>query len=162
MFRLVSKPDVVYDIVKDIVNEVEEKQFVNWGGAKTEFTLANGGTEITLANSNNTVDMRYVDDVLDKNDWQFGTWCFNTDIPYFDFDGICFLYGHGDICDAHCPREYISIADLKTCVKRYTQMAVDVMKLPKNTGYAWKKKLVNAEEAGVRESEIKKRGEATM
>ena len=63
------------------------------------------------------VDMTHVDTMLNQgpNKWEFTTASFNTDIPYLNFSGSPFLYGHGDICDAHCPREFITLDDLEIC-----------------------------------------------
>lgn len=44
---------------------------------------------------------------------------FNTDIPYFRFDGNAYLVGAGNITDAHCAREFIEIQDLRTLVDFY-------------------------------------------
>lgn len=44
---------------------------------------------------------------------------FNTDIPYFNFDGSAYLVGAGNITDAHCAREFIEIADLRRLVGFY-------------------------------------------
>lgn len=56
-------------------------------------------------------------------------------VRYLHFDGCCILYGHGDIRDAHCPREYIKISDLKLLPKRYADMAGHLLSLPQGTGY---------------------------
>ena len=101
MFRLVTQPEVVMEQLQKICGKYSR-------------------TKIELVTKNGTVDMLYADKILDGKKWNFGTACFNTDIPYFDNKRTkCFLYGHGDICDAHCPREYIWLDDLYTCVEKY-------------------------------------------
>ena len=45
--------------------------------------------------------------------------CFNTDIPYLDFDGKACLLGAGSIVNAHCSRECILLEDLKAVVDCY-------------------------------------------
>ncbi|KAF1777502.1 Metal-dependent hydrolase [Phytophthora cactorum] len=51
-----------------------------------------------------------------------GVACFNTDIPYFNFDGKAYLVGAGSITDAHCPREFIKLEDLKSVVDYYFKL----------------------------------------
>ncbi|MCB1051577.1 MAG: M20/M25/M40 family metallo-hydrolase [Acidobacteria bacterium] len=48
---------------------------------------------------------------------------FNTDIPYFRFDGKAFLYGPGSILDAHTAGEKIRIQDLEKAVHTYAELA---------------------------------------
>jgi len=48
---------------------------------------------------------------------------FNTDIPYFTFDGQAFLFGAGSILDAHTARERIRIDDLEALVGIYRDLA---------------------------------------
>jgi hypothetical protein len=47
--------------------------------------------------------------------------------------GKAFLYGHGDICDAHAPGEFISIDDLRTCPDRYVRLAQTLLQHPPGT-----------------------------
>lgn len=51
--------------------------------------------------------------------YETGVASFNTDIPYFKFDGKAYLVGAGAITDAHCEREYINIPDLLSLVEFY-------------------------------------------
>lgn len=52
---------------------------------------------------------------------------FNTDIPYFQFDGKAFLWGAGSILDAHTDHEYIEIDDLERAVAVYRDLAVNLL-----------------------------------
>ncbi len=52
---------------------------------------------------------------------------FNTDIPYFQFDGKALLWGAGSIQDAHTSNERIRIDDLLHAVQMYTQLAKDCL-----------------------------------
>jgi len=55
---------------------------------------------------------------------------FNTDIPYFNFDGKAFLWGAGSILDAHTAGEKIRISDLQEAVTIYTGLARRLLALP--------------------------------
>ena len=48
---------------------------------------------------------------------------FNTDIPYFKFNGKAFLWGAGSILDAHTAGEKVKIEDLEAAVGTYAQLA---------------------------------------
>ncbi|TMW56465.1 hypothetical protein Poli38472_006475 [Pythium oligandrum] len=92
MFRLTTNPDEILDRVNSIVN---------------------GRVDVELYTSNAPVHLS----VVDGYDTDVAS--FNTDIPYFKFDGKAYLVGAGSITDAHCSREYIDIADLETLVDFY-------------------------------------------
>lgn len=51
--------------------------------------------------------------------YETGVASFNTDIPYFNFDGKAYLVGAGNITDAHCSREFIQLEDLRNLVDFY-------------------------------------------
>ena len=116
MFRIVSPPDVVFQKLKSICSRHED--FKNF---------SDGGIELELVSQNSPVDLTHVDKAGLDDSWDFGTACFNTDIPYFDFDGKAFLYGHGNICDAHCEKEHIKVSDLRSCVTRYADLVVQLL-----------------------------------
>jgi len=105
MFRLVSAPEVVKGIVNDMCQKYIDMSF-------------------EIISENDPVDMSYVKDLLTGFD--FSPVSFNTDIPYLNFDGKAILYGHGDICDAHCPREYIALDDLNSLVGRYKEIVLQL------------------------------------
>ncbi len=48
---------------------------------------------------------------------------FNTDIPYFNFNGKALLWGAGSIMDAHTSGEKIAIADLQAAPSIYADLA---------------------------------------
>ena len=56
---------------------------------------------------------------------------FNTDIPYFHFDGKAYLVGAGNITDAHCAREFILIDDLRKMVDMYFDLGKKLITQPK-------------------------------
>jgi hypothetical protein len=120
------------------------------------------GVRVEVLTQNGTVDMRYVDGLLAGGvggDWEYTTACFNTDIAYLHFTGLpsllpactrlqtallyvtplgsrtgkAFLYGHGDICDAHAPGEFIMVDDLLTCPDRYVRLAQTLLQHPPGT-----------------------------
>ncbi|KUF83820.1 carboxypeptidase [Phytophthora nicotianae] len=95
MFRLVTEPDVIYKRVEEIVA---------------------GRVEMKLYTSNAPVHLTTVEG------YDTGVACFNTDIPYFNFDGKAYLVGAGSITDAHCPREFIKLDDLKSVVDYYFKL----------------------------------------
>ncbi|KAG6953326.1 hypothetical protein JG688_00012879 [Phytophthora aleatoria] len=95
MFRLVTEPDVFYKRVEEIVG---------------------GRVEMKLYTSNAPVHLTTVEG------YDTGVACFNTDIPYFNFDGKAYLVGAGSITDAHCPREFIKLEDLKSVVDYYFKL----------------------------------------
>jgi len=105
MFRLVSSPEIVHGIVHEMCQKYTDMS-------------------IEVISQNDPVDMSYVKDLLTGFD--FAPASFNTDIPYLDFDGKAILYGHGDICDAHCPREYIALDDLNSLVGRYKEIVLQL------------------------------------
>ena len=117
MFRIVSPPEIVHQKLQSICSNFMD--FANFP--------SNGGIELEVVSQNSPVDLTHVDRSGLDDSWEFGTACFNTDIPYFDFDGKAFLYGHGNICDAHCEKEHIKIEDLRTCVTRYADLVVQLL-----------------------------------
>ncbi|KAE9037674.1 hypothetical protein PR002_g6443 [Phytophthora rubi] len=92
MFRLVTEPEVIYKRVEEIVA---------------------GRVSMKLYTSNPPVHLTTVEG------YDTGVACFNTDVPYFNFDGKAYLVGAGSITDAHCPREFIMLEDLKSVVDYY-------------------------------------------
>lgn len=72
-----------------------------------------GRVEVELYTSNAPVHLTVVEG------YETDVASFNTDIPYFNFDGKPYLVGAGSITDAHCSREFIEIEDLKTLVDFY-------------------------------------------
>ncbi|CAI5734548.1 unnamed protein product [Hyaloperonospora brassicae] len=92
MFRLVTDPDVIYKRVEEIVN----------GRVDMKLYTANAPVHLTTVEGYDT-------DIA----------CFNTDIPYLDFDGKAYLLGAGSIVNAHCSRECILLDDLKAVVDCY-------------------------------------------
>ncbi|DBA04079.1 TPA: hypothetical protein N0F65_009426 [Lagenidium giganteum] len=92
MFRLTEDPDAILERVKAIVN----------GRVDVELYTANSPVHLSVVEG-------YETDVAS----------FNTDIPYFKFDGKAYLVGAGSITDAHCSREFIEIADLRNLVDFY-------------------------------------------
>ncbi|KNC79924.1 hypothetical protein SARC_07695 [Sphaeroforma arctica JP610] len=101
LFRLISAPETVLEVVEGVCSKYAD-------------------VSAKVITKNDPVDMTYVNDLITGFD--FGTACFNTDIPYFNFDGKAVLYGHGSITDAHCPREYIALKDLKSLVPAYVDL----------------------------------------
>ncbi|RLN51304.1 hypothetical protein BBJ29_003048 [Phytophthora kernoviae] len=92
MFRLTTEPDVIYKRVEEIVA----------GRVGMKLYSANAPVRLTVVEGYDT-----------------GVACFNTDVPYFNFDGKAYLVGAGSITDAHCPREFIMLEDLKGVVDYY-------------------------------------------
>ncbi|KAJ0398374.1 hypothetical protein ATCC90586_000711 [Pythium insidiosum] len=92
MFRLTTAPEEILERVKAIVG---------------------GRVEVELYTSNAPVHLSVVEG------YETDIASFNTDIPYFNFDGQSYLVGAGNITDAHCSREYIEIADLEKLVDFY-------------------------------------------
>jgi acetylornithine deacetylase/succinyl-diaminopimelate desuccinylase-like protein len=75
-----------------------------------------------LVTMNDPVDMSYVDALV--SGYPTGVAAFNTDIPYLDLGGgKAVLYGHGDIADAHCEREHITLKDLRALPAAYEDIA---------------------------------------
>uniref|UniRef100_K3WGI3 Amidohydrolase-related domain-containing protein n=1 Tax=Globisporangium ultimum (strain ATCC 200006 / CBS 805.95 / DAOM BR144) TaxID=431595 RepID=K3WGI3_GLOUD len=92
MFRLTTNPEKIMDRVKKIVS---------------------GRVDIELYTSNSPVHLTVVEG------YETDIASFNTDIPYFQFDGNAYLVGAGNITDAHCAREFIEIEDLRNLVDFY-------------------------------------------
>ena len=90
--------------------------------------LGEGKARIELISMNSPVDLTHVEQFLSADKWDFGTACFNTDIPYFKYEGCkAFLYGHGDICNAHSPREYIGLEELRALPETYARLVGDLL-----------------------------------
>ncbi|KAL4144713.1 hypothetical protein PRNP1_013839 [Phytophthora ramorum] len=104
MFRLVTDPDVVYKRVEEIVA----------GRVGMKLYTANAPVHLTTVDGYDT-----------------GIACFNTDVPYFDFDGKAYLVGAGSITDAHCPREFIMLEDLKSVVGYYFTLGKRLIEIGK-------------------------------
>ena len=131
MFRLVSDEDEVVKVVQKICEKHRmDKKWPEDGGIKVEVICKNPTVDFS-----GHVDKWLAGDNMHGGNWEFGTACFNTDIPYYDFDGKAILTGHGDIMDAHCDREHIKIKDLRTCVKRYADLALQLLELPEGSGF---------------------------
>lgn len=96
VFRLVVPPSVVEERVRAIIK---------------------GRAEIHIVSKTPPIDLSHV------GDFPTGTVNFNTDIPYFRFDGKAFLYGAGSILDAHSSHEFIRVPDLVQCVDDYVKLA---------------------------------------
>ncbi|RLN58598.1 hypothetical protein BBJ28_00009103 [Nothophytophthora sp. Chile5] len=92
MFRLTTEPDVIFERVKEIVAD----------RVGMELYTANAPVHLTVVEG-----------------YETGIACFNTDVPYFKFDGKAYLVGAGSITDAHCPREFIELEDLRNVVGYY-------------------------------------------
>ncbi|KAF1334871.1 Formiminoglutamate deiminase, partial [Globisporangium splendens] len=92
MFRLTTNPEEIMNRVKEIVS---------------------GRVDIELYTSNSPVHLTVVEG------YETDVASFNTDIPYFQFDGNAYLVGAGNITDAHCAREFIEIEDLRNLVDFY-------------------------------------------
>jgi len=105
MFRTVSSPKIIHLFLWEMCAKYKDMS-------------------IEVISENDPVDMSYVKDLL--TGFEFAPVSFNTDIPYLDFDGKAILYGHGDICDAHCPREYIALDDLNSLVGRYKEIVLQL------------------------------------
>lgn len=95
MFRLTTEPEQILSRVHEIVQ---------------------GRVDVELYTSNAPVHLSVIDG------YATDIASFNTDIPYFKFDGKAYLVGAGSITDAHCSREFIEIADLRTLVDFYFQL----------------------------------------
>ncbi|RLN97847.1 hypothetical protein BBJ28_00018536 [Nothophytophthora sp. Chile5] len=117
MFRLTTEPDVIFQRVKvcAVVVERDVKQY-----PLTSLTLVLQCQEIVadrvsmeLYTANAPVHLTVVEG------YETGIACFNTDVPYFKFDGKAYLVGAGSITDAHCPREFIELEDLRSVVGYY-------------------------------------------
>eukprot|EP00391_Amoebophrya_sp_Ameob2_P001698 CAMPEP_0179001386 /NCGR_PEP_ID=MMETSP0795-20121207/11331_1 /TAXON_ID=88552 /ORGANISM="Amoebophrya sp., Strain Ameob2" /LENGTH=996 /DNA_ID=CAMNT_0020694753 /DNA_START=44 /DNA_END=3034 /DNA_ORIENTATION=+ len=135
MFRLVSPPAAVWKVLEQIAKAENARQRAERKNQEV-FRPENGNGEIgqfafvklEKITENAPVDLTHVDKFLDGKKWAFGTACFNTDIPYFENkETKSFLYGHGDICDAHCPREFIGVEDLRLCELKYAEMAQELL-----------------------------------
>jgi len=105
MFRVVSSPQIIHDILSKLCQKYTDMS-------------------IEVLTQNDPVDMSYVKNLI--SGFEFFSASFNTDIPFLKFDGKAVLYGHGSICDAHCPREFISLNDLKSLVGRYKELALQL------------------------------------
>jgi acetylornithine deacetylase len=92
MFRLTEEPEKILKRVREIV------------GKRVDVEVYTSNAPVRLS-----VVKGYDTDIAS----------FNTDIPYFKFDGKAYLIGAGLITDAHCSREYIVIEDLKKLVDLY-------------------------------------------
>ncbi|EEQ98214.1 conserved hypothetical protein [Perkinsus marinus ATCC 50983] len=97
--------------------EVVESLCVNATGASVE---------AEVISRNEPVNMKYVKELVKGH--PFGVAAFNTDISFFAptlemHDAKAILFGLGDICDAHCEREYIYVDDLTKCVAAYEDLA---------------------------------------
>lgn len=76
-------------------------------------SIVGGRVDIELYTSNSPVHLSVVEG------YETDIASFNTDIPYFEFDGSAYLVGAGNITDAHCAREFIEIEDLRSLVDFY-------------------------------------------
>ncbi|KAF4657407.1 hypothetical protein FOL47_008453 [Perkinsus chesapeaki] len=94
---------------------------------------ATGATvEAEVITRNEPVDMRYVRELI--KGYPFGVAAFNTDISFFSptldkLGAKAVLFGLGDICDAHCEREYIFVEDLPKCVIAYEDIAKQLLNI---------------------------------
>ncbi|KAI9915705.1 hypothetical protein PsorP6_008043 [Peronosclerospora sorghi] len=104
MFRLVTDPDIIYERVKEIVA----------GRVGVKLYTANAPVHLTILEGYDT-------DIA----------CFNTDIPYFNFDGKAYLVGAGSSTDAHRSREHILLEDLKTMVDYYYALGKQLIEADK-------------------------------
>ena len=131
MFRLVTPPEPVLRILEGIVT-------------KYNITLEEGtrgpSAYLEVISENGPVNLKHCEDFLSGDKWEFATASFNTDIAYFTgseknpWHGKAFLYGHGNICDAHCPREFISLDDLRACPDAYVRMVLELLGPPEQLG----------------------------
>eukprot|EP01126_Amoeba_proteus_P002183 TRINITY_DN10681_c0_g1_i1.p1 TRINITY_DN10681_c0_g1~~TRINITY_DN10681_c0_g1_i1.p1 ORF type:complete len:212 (-),score=27.32 TRINITY_DN10681_c0_g1_i1:175-810(-) len=106
MFRLICCPEVVVEILQGLCSQYKD-------------------VKMTVLGQNDPVNMTYVSELV--TGFEFGVASFNTDIPYLHFDGRAILYGHGDITDAHCPREFINIEDLRALPHAYERLVVQLL-----------------------------------
>lgn len=81
-----------------------------------EQTIVGGRVDVELYTSNAPVHLSVVEG------YETDIASFNTDIPYFNFDGRAYLVGAGNITDAHCAREFIEIDDLRALVDFYVDL----------------------------------------
>ena len=96
MIRVVTHFREILDRVEEIVDQ----------RVKVELIAANDPHQL------NTFD-----------DYETVVVAFNTDIPYFRFDGKAFLWGAGSILNAHTSGEKIRVGDLRDAVAVYRQLA---------------------------------------
>ena len=108
LFRLISDPNEVLAVVEKLAKEAV-------------------GVTVVVVSSNAPVDMRYVKDLLPS--WMKTVACFNTDIPYLKHDGKSVLFGMGNICDCHCPREFVNLEDLSRGVELNAALAKELLGL---------------------------------
>lgn len=100
MFRVILSAEDLYQRVQEIVH---------------------GRVEIQRQTSNDPVELHELEG------YEIDIAAFNTDIPYFKFDGKAYLYGPGSIMDAHTSKEHIRIKDLKESVTIYKKMAKQLL-----------------------------------
>ncbi|KAF4718249.1 hypothetical protein FOZ63_030872 [Perkinsus olseni] len=115
MFRVTESSARIIEVVEDLC--------ANAIGASVE-------SEVITRNE--PVDMRYVQELV--KGYPFGVAAFNTDISFFALTlerrgAKAVLFGLGDICDAHCEREYIYVEDLPKCVAAYEDIAKQFLKM---------------------------------
>ncbi len=79
--------------------------------------IAAGRVDIAVTASNDPCELSLLDG------YESAVVSFNTDIPYFEFDGKAFLYGAGSILDAHTAHERIAIKDLEGLAPTYRDLA---------------------------------------
>ncbi|MDJ0839813.1 MAG: M20/M25/M40 family metallo-hydrolase [Acidobacteriota bacterium] len=96
MFRVVTSEKEIFARLKAIVAE---------------------RAEVDLITSNDPCDLGTVEG------YETVVVSFNTDIPYFKFNGKALLWGAGSILDAHTSGEKIRITDLEKAVAVYAELA---------------------------------------
>merc|ERR1712154_154586 len=83
----------------------------------------------SVVSSSRPVNMQYVTELI--TGYPTGVAAFNTDIAYFtkldECAGRAVLFGYGDICDPHCPREFIYVEDVHRCVEAYRDIATQLL-----------------------------------
>lgn len=83
--------------------------------------IVGGRVECRIISANDPVELTTLEG------YESAVVAFNTDIPYFHFEGKALLWGAGSILDAHTSNERIRIDDLRHAVQIYSQLAKDCL-----------------------------------
>ena len=84
---------------------------------ETTQSVVGNRAQVTVITANNPIDLTTLPG------YETSVIAFNTDIPYFKFQGKALLWGAGSILDAHTADEKILITDLEKAAKTYQVLA---------------------------------------
>lgn len=98
--------EVMFRVVTDQAEILERTREIVGNRAQIEVVTSNNPTDLTTLPGYETAVI-----------------AFNTDIPYFNFNGKALLWGAGSILDAHTADEKIHVDDLKQAIPTYRVLA---------------------------------------